>query len=185
MPWSISRVDSSPERQTRASPLSDAWDIPGKEEYHGVSNNFPDGRRQSVHSKFMAVNALYEGKPRRLLYTGSHNWNTTSLTQNDEHWVEVGSMHDVFTQHFLDVLWKEAELEPPRAGPHGGFCTSDSHCAAGLCVENSCRGTAPGAPCGFPTGCASAEACAVPDSTGRPFDNYCRSGRCGQARTCD
>ncbi len=59
----------------------------------------------NVHSKYWIWNGIYEGSaaPRKVVFTGSHNWTTNALRNNDETIlrIEDDAIYDAFVDDFV------------------------------------------------------------------------------------
>lgn len=55
-----------------------------------------------IHSKYFLIDGRYDGKPGRWVFTGSPNWNHTSLRRNDEAMIQtnIGVVHDAYSANF-------------------------------------------------------------------------------------
>jgi phosphatidylserine/phosphatidylglycerophosphate/cardiolipin synthase-like enzyme len=55
-----------------------------------------------IHSKYLLIDGMYDGKPNKLSFTGSQNYTAPALRENDEAIVKVDddSVHDVYRGHF-------------------------------------------------------------------------------------
>ncbi len=65
--------------------------------------------RAYVHSKYIAIDGTYAGKPRQLVITGSPNFTTPGLRDNDEAMLAIESIriHAAYEENFSD-LWQAA-----------------------------------------------------------------------------
>ncbi len=74
---------------------------------HNIETGFDETPFEKfTHEKWMTVNGTYDGQPARILWTGSENWSTLSL-HNDELTVQIpdGRAVKAYTNHF-DYVWR-------------------------------------------------------------------------------
>ncbi len=70
-----------------------------------------------VHSKYVAIDGTYAGQPRQLVITGSPNFTTPGLRDNDEAMLAIDNVriHAAYEQNFSD-LWQAASARMWQRG---------------------------------------------------------------------
>jgi phosphatidylserine/phosphatidylglycerophosphate/cardiolipin synthase-like enzyme len=79
---------------------------PFQPNYHGPEVREFSGKQCGVHEKNLLIDGFYDGeKNQKVVFTGSHNFNTKSLRDNDETILRIDDpeIHDQFKEHFFDV----------------------------------------------------------------------------------
>lgn len=58
-----------------------------------------------IHSKYVLIDGVYDGKRNKVSFTGSQNYTAPALRENDEVIVKIDddSVHDTYREHFLRV----------------------------------------------------------------------------------
>lgn len=59
-----------------------------------------------IHSKYFLINGQYVGKHAKWVFTGSPNWNVTSLRRNDEAMIQtdIRPVHDAYEANFANMF---------------------------------------------------------------------------------
>jgi len=61
---------------------------------------------ESVHSKYLLIDGMYNGAPdRKIVWTGSHNYSDNALRDNDETLLKVddATVFDAFLENWLKL----------------------------------------------------------------------------------
>lgn len=104
--------------------------------YHGPEIRLFTKAGKGVHEKNMLIDGVYNGAiNQKIVFTGTHNMNPSSLRQNDETTLKINDagLHDQFRQNFRDVRTKadcELQTSTLKADPKIKRCEEEKPSAA-------------------------------------------------------